>query len=504
MPTKTTSKPKKTVSKRATPAPEAPAAPQEPATSPIDADPQDNALQMVLKTQVTLDDTSLKLLDNTTFEQWQEVYAFAEKLNERGKWWLGDIIRFAEGKFPDRYTQAVEITALSYSRLTTIVSVCGRIDPARRRKEAKFSFHELIAYLPYQTGDHLLDRAIKEKWTHEQLADAVARSKGEPTKAERKAEKERQKGVKLLPNSANGAPPTLDGHLTLELQHAEKPLIWNGHPLSVAITPEGQRIILQGPEILTSEEADRAAHHHKHAHGPALAAWLEEHNFIKGGDEPCATPTNTSAPATLPSPGKAIPDALSTVASNGAAPNATESAPTPQLLPCPFCGGEVCRDFVNDEHHRDISCAQCGESFRMSDETWNSRPTAAPAAPPASPEPEIDTTAQIEDLRLRIEAQNETLLLAGQRQKELQVQLDDARDQLKRYDAHTDAQTPLQRAEEAITRFNEASKDVDWTEVGKNAARRAKWLGSESNRGLLTTSDEVIDALQSNPPAQRK
>ena len=46
---------------------------------------------------------------------------------------------------------------------------------------------------------------------------------------------------------------------------------------------------------------------------------------------------------------------------------------TAKLKPCPFCGSEVVRDYVNDCYHQDISCSECGESFRMSSEAWNRR-----------------------------------------------------------------------------------------------------------------------------------
>lgn len=43
------------------------------------------------------------------------------------------------------------------------------------------------------------------------------------------------------------------------------------------------------------------------------------------------------------------------------------------LLDCPWCGGEVFRDTVNDSHHRDIVCDKCGLDFRMTDDQWNTR-----------------------------------------------------------------------------------------------------------------------------------
>lgn len=54
----------------------------------------------------------------------------------------------------------------------------------------------------------------------------------------------------------------------------------------------------------------------------------------------------------------------------------------PLLKPCPFCGGEVVRDYVSDEYHREISCAHCGIAMWMSDEDWNTR------ALPPEPEPQ--------------------------------------------------------------------------------------------------------------------
>lgn len=52
---------------------------------------------------------------------------------------------------------------------------------------------------------------------------------------------------------------------------------------------------------------------------------------------------------------------------------ASKSSSGPQLLPCPFCGGEVCRDYIDDCWHRTIGCERCGISLWMSDEDWNQR-----------------------------------------------------------------------------------------------------------------------------------
>lgn len=51
------------------------------------------------------------------------------------------------------------------------------------------------------------------------------------------------------------------------------------------------------------------------------------------------------------------------------------------LKPSPFCGHPVSRDRVNDEYRADIignepdTCEACCNSFNMSDDEWNTRPT---------------------------------------------------------------------------------------------------------------------------------
>lgn len=514
MPTKTPAKPKKKPAKArvpnwppkgAAPAPEPPAAPREPEAPPATTDPAEeegNALQMVLKHRVQLNDVALVIAPETTFEEWREVYSFVDKINERGKWWLGDIINWAEDKIPDRYTQAIEMTGLGYSRLTTIVSVAKRIEPARRRKEAPFSYHELIAYLPYQNGDHLLDRAIKEKWTHEQLADAVARSKGEPTKAERKAAKE----AKVLPKKANTEGPTLDGHLTLELEQPAKPLMWNGYALTTK-----DREVYQGPEKLTTEEADRAAHHHDHAHAAALMNWLEEHNFRKeettcaqspdkAPDAPAAqTPkaSDSTCPTAQPegaSNGASVvqPDAAPKIAGKSAMAAELEENP-PKGLPVVTLDAPAAPPTPSEEPFATLEpmaeAATVAQSMAPGyDMAIHSNPDArAWAAFFMETKAKTPTIADSEECMIGWFANAMMAMhdhMEGKRQRE------------------EAAKTHLERAEAAILAFNAAAADVDaaeWQKIGESTLLRKKWLGN-----LLAQADIVIDKIQGHKPTPRK
>lgn len=436
--------------------------------------PEDGTVGKIITEHIKVTLTGLIITGDLTYEDWLKAAEFYQFLRSRTQWIIGDMLRYGESRYGEKYAQAVDEHGKSASRLQTYVYVCGRFEIERRRPELGFDHHAECASLDPREADRVLLEAIKLRWSAADVRYEVDRIN------ERNGTPRRGRKPKNLPISAKVDSPTLDGHVELELHKAQKPLIWNGYPLRVmTLEPDGVKIrsIWQGDFNLTPTEADQAAHHHKFAHGPALAAWLEEHNFIKGGDEPCATNERKCAPVTPPEVPTAT--AQSTVASNGATPSEPAPAPTPDTVL--LIGG---KPFVDITISPDIAKTMQAVIDGL----------------------QLDVKKlkeQREDLKIELEECKHQNGISA-RETQLEKELDDARDQLKRHDAHTDAQTPLQRAEEAILRFNEASKDVDWTEVGKNAARRAKWLGSESNRGLLTTSDEVIDALQSNPPAQRK
>lgn len=259
----------------------------------------------IIERRVTHTETSLLFSEDTTFEEWQSAYAFYDRLHERGKWWLGDAIKWAEGHFPDRYTQAIEITGLSYSRLTTICSVCCKIEPSRRRKELPFSFHEAVAYIPYQKGDYLLDRAIKEHWSKDELSDAVARSQGEPTRAERAAAKGSCKSSKTAAKiAASGKTPEL-----VLTSDEPKVYFWNGYP----VTTQGG-LLCTGLESIPLPEADVCAQHHGFLNAERMVKTLESPGAPPASEKPQEAPTpppvlaEPVATAQAPSPAQIEPD----------------------------------------------------------------------------------------------------------------------------------------------------------------------------------------------------
>lgn len=213
----------------------------------------DDQISKIIATRITHTPMGLICSEQTTFEEWFTAYPFYTGVRERSKWWLGDYLRAGE-RFGERYAQAVHITDKSYSRLTTIVSVCGKFaDLARRREEAPFTWHEIVAYLPPQTADKILDDAIKKHWTQSDVEDAAAKAAGRKTKSERKSEKEsKSPGVKVTDNPDSPRPTAPPDAPTTR---AEEP---QPEPATTLNTP--QPVVDGKFEIVTEIQGGKVTH----------------------------------------------------------------------------------------------------------------------------------------------------------------------------------------------------------------------------------------------------
>lgn len=121
----------------------------------------------------TLTATSWTPDADMTYERWAEMGTLFGRILRASAWWIGDWLRFGETKWGEKYTQAIENTGLSYEGLRNIVSVCGRVELSRRRDNLSFAHHEVVAALPAQQQEEMLERAEAEGWTRNELRQAI-------------------------------------------------------------------------------------------------------------------------------------------------------------------------------------------------------------------------------------------------------------------------------------------------------------------------------------------
>ena len=91
-------------------------------------------------------------------------------------WWIGDWLRFGDGKWGETSAQAVEDTGRQGQTLLDAQWVASKfVDNSRRREELSWSHHKEVAALPPAEADELLDLAEREGLSTRELRAEVSR-----------------------------------------------------------------------------------------------------------------------------------------------------------------------------------------------------------------------------------------------------------------------------------------------------------------------------------------
>ena len=93
-------------------------------------------------------------------------------------WWIGDWLRFGDGKWGETSAQAVSMTGRQEQTLLDAQWVASKfVDNSRRREELSWSHHKEVAALPPAEADELLDLAEREGLSTRELRAEVSRRK---------------------------------------------------------------------------------------------------------------------------------------------------------------------------------------------------------------------------------------------------------------------------------------------------------------------------------------
>lgn len=123
---------------------------------------------------VLFDESSVQITDpDMPYEVYEELLVSAGRVKRSMSWWIGDLINFGEGMYPDRYSQAMEATGLRYETISNYAWVCRRVARSRRRDRLAFGIHAEVAPLPPREQTHWLSEAAKNGWTTSELREAI-------------------------------------------------------------------------------------------------------------------------------------------------------------------------------------------------------------------------------------------------------------------------------------------------------------------------------------------
>jgi hypothetical protein len=117
---------------------------------------------------------ALKLPQELTFDEWQEIGELVVRVANASAWWIGDWVTRGQWDFGASYREAIEKTGLDYGTLRNYAWVAGKFAVSRRRDKLSFAHHAVVAALTQREQDRWLDIAESERLSAKALAAAIA------------------------------------------------------------------------------------------------------------------------------------------------------------------------------------------------------------------------------------------------------------------------------------------------------------------------------------------
>ncbi len=117
----------------------------------------------------------LLLPANITYNEYESIGGLLHQWGEGWKWAVGDWLIQGHGIFGDAFYQASEQLGISVRSRQQYMRVAEMIPPGPRRRvpELRWSHHRAVSSLEPQEADSWLQHAIDNRWTRDELKDAV-------------------------------------------------------------------------------------------------------------------------------------------------------------------------------------------------------------------------------------------------------------------------------------------------------------------------------------------
>jgi len=115
----------------------------------------------------------VKVPENITFEEYEQALSFAARAEGASQFWIGDLLNAAEGKWGEMYTQAIEMTGLSYQSIANAKWVCSKVQFSDRSEKLGFQHHQKLASLPSDQQRKWLTKAAEESWSAAEMVKQI-------------------------------------------------------------------------------------------------------------------------------------------------------------------------------------------------------------------------------------------------------------------------------------------------------------------------------------------
>lgn len=148
---------------------------------------EDNAVaiadrhEVVMKTDggIAYTTTAAVIPAKISLKNWSSGFGRIAYMRDMSRFWIGDLLIFGESqeKWGERYTQAINATGLDYQTLRNFTALSKKFAPDRRRPELTWTHHRAVAGIEMSAADLLLQRAIDEELSAQDLQGLVREAK---------------------------------------------------------------------------------------------------------------------------------------------------------------------------------------------------------------------------------------------------------------------------------------------------------------------------------------
>lgn len=117
--------------------------------------------------------TSLTIPKDVTWAEYEAGLEMFGRMARSSPWWIGDLLVAAEGKWGERFAQALECTGLAEGTLRTYKYISGRVRSSIRMDKLSHAHHGLVASCEERDQVKWLQLAATNGWSVSELRDAM-------------------------------------------------------------------------------------------------------------------------------------------------------------------------------------------------------------------------------------------------------------------------------------------------------------------------------------------
>jgi hypothetical protein len=122
---------------------------------------------------VHVSEAGIQFTGELSYEHWEHLMQVLVKMEDAFQWALGDALNYGEGRYGEKYTQAMELTGHKYQSLANYSWVARNVPIGVRNPKLSWTHHRVVCKLSHDEQKRLLSEAFEKQWSVDVLADII-------------------------------------------------------------------------------------------------------------------------------------------------------------------------------------------------------------------------------------------------------------------------------------------------------------------------------------------